>query len=391
MSDRRPLEPVAGEVAGTHTQNRQYFPALDGYRAIAFLLVFGTHYLYLPWGATGVDAFFVLSGFLITGILFDTRDDPHRARNFYIRRTLRIFPLYYGVLLLTVLVYPVMRWSWSWVWLVWPAYLGNYLRFVAPYANNSWLQQAADAQLHSRAHPLFVLYFGHFWSLCVEEQFYLVWPWVVFMVKDRRALMWICALSIPVCTALRVLHAAYLPGWMYAYEVTARATPLRLDALLCGGLIALAMRGPHAKLLAPAARVCASVLLSGFVLWHVFAAGPESQRYVKYVAPSWSATWGLTATEMFYGSVLILTVQYGSVLYRILTVRPLRWIGRISYGAYVFHDVLHIEFLRLALRFKAPAFQYVAAALALPLTLLVAWLSYRYFETPFIRLKERWT
>jgi peptidoglycan/LPS O-acetylase OafA/YrhL len=77
---------------------RAYYPALDGLRAVAFLLVFFLHYLGLPWGWVGVEMFFVLSGFLITGILYDTRDHPHRWRTFYVRRALRIFPLYYGTL-----------------------------------------------------------------------------------------------------------------------------------------------------------------------------------------------------------------------------------------------------------------------------------------------------
>jgi peptidoglycan/LPS O-acetylase OafA/YrhL len=78
---------------------RAFYPALDGLRAVAFLMVFFHHYMRLPWGWSGVDFFFVLSGFLITGILFDTRHDFHRFRNFYVRRTLRIFPLYYGIIL----------------------------------------------------------------------------------------------------------------------------------------------------------------------------------------------------------------------------------------------------------------------------------------------------
>jgi len=85
--------PVTGNTERTMPENRAFYPALDGLRAIAFLMVFFQHYYSIPWGWTGVNIFFVLSGFLITGILFDSRNDAHRARNFYIRRTLRIFPL----------------------------------------------------------------------------------------------------------------------------------------------------------------------------------------------------------------------------------------------------------------------------------------------------------
>jgi peptidoglycan/LPS O-acetylase OafA/YrhL len=85
---------------------RTFYPALDGLRAIAFLLIFFQHDYALPWGWAGVNVFFVLSGFLITGILFDSRDDAHRGRNFYIRRALRILPLYYGVFLVILLSRP---------------------------------------------------------------------------------------------------------------------------------------------------------------------------------------------------------------------------------------------------------------------------------------------
>src|SRR5438270_7909455 len=118
MSETESSDPVAGNTPETHPSNNAYFSALDGFRAIAFLTVFATHYLLLPWGFTGVDAFFVLSGFLITGILYDKRDDLHRARNFYVRRSLRIFPLYYGIMLALVLLYPIFRWEWNAHWLL---------------------------------------------------------------------------------------------------------------------------------------------------------------------------------------------------------------------------------------------------------------------------------
>jgi peptidoglycan/LPS O-acetylase OafA/YrhL len=99
-------------------------------------MVFAQHYLNLPWGWAGVDVFFVLSGFLITGILYDSRDQPNRVSNFYIRRTLRIFPLYYGLMVLLVISYPLFRWQWNWTWLVWPAYLGNFARGIHPFVYN---------------------------------------------------------------------------------------------------------------------------------------------------------------------------------------------------------------------------------------------------------------
>ena len=114
-------------------ENKKFYPALDGFRAVAVLMVFYQHYIginepQLNWGWTGVDFFFVLSGFLITGILYDTRNATHRFRDFYVRRTLRIFPLYYGVLLAGLCLNPIFHWQWHPAWILWPLYLGNYVR-----------------------------------------------------------------------------------------------------------------------------------------------------------------------------------------------------------------------------------------------------------------------
>jgi peptidoglycan/LPS O-acetylase OafA/YrhL len=155
-------------------------------------MVFANHYLRLPWGWAGVDVFFVLSGFLITGILFDTREQANRVRSFYVRRILRIFPLYFGLMLALVLLYPIFRWDWSWSWLLWPAFLGNFARGQHVFAVGSPLQMLADAQPLSRSFPRIQLFCGHLWSLCVEEQFYLIWPGIVFWLRNRRQLLWVC-------------------------------------------------------------------------------------------------------------------------------------------------------------------------------------------------------
>ena len=158
---------------------------------------------------TGVDAFFVLSGFLITGILYDTRDEPGRVRNFYIRRTLRIFPLYYGVLLILLVLTPLFHWAWTWQWIAWPLYLGNFLHLFYPHLNNPFVIAFADADLLSKT-SRFIVTLGHFWTLCVEEQFYLVWPWVVFAVRDRRKLINICVTCIIVVPFARSFAEATL-------------------------------------------------------------------------------------------------------------------------------------------------------------------------------------
>ena len=369
--------------------NHLHFPALDGLRALAFLMVFAQHYDLMPWGWTGVDVFFVLSGFLITGILFDTRDQQHRVRNFYIRRTLRIFPLYYGLMLMLVAVYPILHWRWDWAFLLWPTYLGNFCHGVHPYIYGSPKEMLADFHLVSANHRV-MLNLGHFWSLCVEEQFYLIWPWVVFWVRDRKRLLYICLACIVGCLAMRIIGNRTLPQFMIDQQVLYRWTPFRVDALLIGGFIALVRRGPSPRRLLVAARIGFGILFSALLLWVVFdpyaRLGP-----VGYPYPAWSFTWGLTFIDMFSACLIVMALERDSITSRILGVRPLRWIGKISYGAYVFHNILHDEFSQIIVSLHIRHETAAIAALALAFTLFAAWASFRLFEMRFIRLKDQWT
>jgi len=206
-------------------------PVLDGVRGLAILMVMLHHFtpdhgagilsvLHLGW--VGVDLFFVLSGFLITGILFDAKGSANYFQNFYARRGLRIFPLYYGILLLILFALPLLQWLdvihvpgldqvrvWQpWLWL---------------HSSNLLLAWKGQWMLDSG-----VIRMNHFWSLAVEEHFYLVWP-VVVALFDRKSLMKIAAGVIIAALSLR---AAFLPSGstvcarkMYGYSLTiARST-----------------------------------------------------------------------------------------------------------------------------------------------------------------------
>ena len=393
----RTLPPTAN-TAHTRPENRAFYPALDGLRAVAFLMVFGQHYLSLAWGWGGVNVFFVLSGFLITGILFDTRDDPHRARNFYVRRTLRIFPLFYGLFAVLLLLEPLMHWHWSRLWLLWPLYLGNFLRFLSPAAlvMKSPLELAADAHLSSRLLPRSELYLGHLWSLCVEEQFYLLWPWVVFLVRSRRKLIAICAAYVVAGPLLRLALQADAPGWMVRAELLYRFTPAQFDALLLGGLVALLWRGAGREALVRTAQICALVgtlMVGGYLVFVVHGWQMDSGQY-----PHWARTGGLLFVDLYSAALIVCALRPAGLVFRLLHLRVLRWIGRLSYGAYVFHDILHDLFVHIVVHAGGARLAVhgrlrneAAAALALPATLLLAWLSFRFYESPFLNLKERWT
>ena len=381
-------EIVSGNTAKTRPENRLHYPALDGVRALAFLMVFGQHYLNVPWGWTGVDLFFVLSGFLITGILFDTQSRAHRVRDFYVRRVLRIFPLYYGVLLVILVLTPVAHWRWNGYWLAWPLFLGNLVRLVHPYSTDPGYLAVTPGALVTGGQLVF--YIGHFWSLAVEEQFYLIWPAVVFLVRDRRRLLWICGVVIVVLPLLRIWSQSELPYRYVQLDFDICFTPLRLDSFLMGGTAALLLRGGSRRWLMAAARwgggALACVAASYLAL---------TLRRHGYGLPGWWDTWGLSVVGLLGTSLVVTALVHESWSHRVLNLRPLRWLGRLSYGAYVFHVIGIRVFQRLAVRLGRglPLIgahpRLTTAAIAMLATICAAWLSFRYLESPFLNLKQR--
>ena len=391
---------VTANTSSTQPENRLFYPALDGLRAVALLMVFFTHYAALPWGWGGVNVFFVLSGFLITGILYDSRNDLHRVRNFYVRRTLRIFPLYYGVFLALLLLEPFLHWQWTRSWFAWPLYLGNFLILRSPDVIHETSVQALSAYAHLKCSrfPSSTVYLGHLWSLCVEEQFYLVWPWIVFWVRSRRSLIAICSVIAVAIPLLRVVAQHTLPTWMLSAEALYRLTPFQLDSLLLGGLLALLWRGSDRQILVMVGRItaviCALAALA-YLAITLHQAMPDWRHNYHY--PAWRLTWGLTFINIFSAAVILCALQPGSVAYRLLALRPLRWLGRISYGAYILHDIPH-TFYEHIIRLAGNHVHVIAThsgpactVLGLVSTVVLAWLSFHFFESRFLNLKERLT
>ena len=391
------LAPVAGNTPRTRPENLTRYPALDGIRALAFLMVMMTHYYGMPWGFGGVNIFFVLSGFLITGILYDSRDRPDRVRSFYIRRTLRIFPLYYGVLLVLLLTTPVFHWRWKLPWIAWPLYVGNFLRLWAPHATDFAHLSTTFAWLASRW-PNIRLNLGHFWSLCVEEQFYLFWPWLVFWMYSRRRLLVTCTAVVLLCPVLRAVVQAHAPAWTGGSRemVYAIGVPFQLDALLLGALLALLWRGAyrhHLQRISTILLGTATCLLVAYIV-RIRVLHPHG-LWDGFDYPTWRITWGLSLIDLYGALLMVCALRPGSLTYRIFDLRPLRALGRISYGAYVFHDMPHpIYWFAAATLIRHLHLHHFTQMLtlffALTGTIVLASLSYRFFETPFLNLKERW-
>ena len=360
------------------------FPALDGVRALAVTMVFANHYggggthggavlrilneVRLRGGA-GVDIFFVLSGFLITGILFDTRQDSHFFQRFFARRSVRIFPIVYLLFVILALLTPVVGYEWHWQQMWFLVYLGNFS------AN-------ADPLLYvipSTRHPMAQASLAHLWSLCVEEQFYLVWPAVIWWVRDRLKLIWITGALCGLTLLLRMWAVAVWTPEM-ADTWVLRALPFRLDDLLYGALLALLLRGPAASRVQRAMK------------W-VFVVGLTATVWMWRLPEPALLTWGLTVIGLASAGLIGMTLRADSVAFQLFTLRPARVLGKYSYGFYVWHIVWGRVWIALLVwttaRFHSHA---VGGMITLPLAFgtpfLAAKLSYDWFEVRFLGWKR---
>jgi peptidoglycan/LPS O-acetylase OafA/YrhL len=364
---------------------RSRVASLDALRGVAILLVVLYHLplhasgplsrdlrLVAACGWAGVDLFFVLSGFLITGILYDSRGNSDYFRNFYMRRVLRIMPLYLVALVICFHILPLLHLITP--ELLPPAAAGSEWWFLA-YLQN--VRMALDIQ----SVPV---YTQHFWSLAVEEQFYLIWPFVVLLCSRERLLrVTVAAMVGSVLLRLALVAARVDPLVLYLL------TPTRLDGLAVGAIIALVARGPRLDALRWL-RVAGSgaALLIAFFVWRDHRLNVRGSRTLAVV--------GYTAVALAAGALLDLTlrVRSGSLAGRIARNRVLGWIGRRSYAIYVIHfpAFLLLEAHGLSLAdldrrlgsWTEAAFGFLAIGGSV--TLLLTVLSWRLLEAPALRL-----
>jgi peptidoglycan/LPS O-acetylase OafA/YrhL len=344
---------------------------LDGLRGLAILGVMIVHFqgtqsptggvMRAAWllgnlGGTGVDLFFVLSGFLITGILCDAKESPHFFRNFYMRRVLRIFPLYYTLLLVVFAIVPRFNSLQS---------LG--LSMVE--ANQNWLWLYASNIGISIFGKQFS-WFTHFWSLAIEEQFYLVWPMLVYLLS-RRSLMRVCMGMIVGAALMRAVFL--LTGHDPFYF-----TLCRVDALAVGACLALAVRSPEGLLdLASQAWIVAGIVVAMFFPLYLLRSGggDAAIQVLKF-----------TLYAIVYGALLLMAItspKY-SVISKTLSSKSLCTLGKYSYGMYVYHMICLLVVQRMI-----PSLDRLTnMAVAMTLTFIIAWLSWHLLEKPFLNLKR---
>ena len=362
-----------------------HYPALNGLRALAVLAVLVAHCAMIASigapaettlqiislkvmgiGWVGVDLFFILSGFLITGILLDTSENKNCLRKFYTRRTLRIFPLYYFILFMYFsITYLFGNWEgFSVADLMYLLYIGN------------WDEWAG----FSRPYAL-----RHLWSLAVEEQFYLIWPAIFLISNKYNMAKHVCMFTIITTVLFRIAFV-----WFDYHEYIYHITITRGDSLLIGALLAIIIKekGLHYF----------NIRKSIFVL----AIGCIAVAALFYINGNFSGKtplilmFGIPSLFLVFVPILLLTFLLPSnhIFQRVLSSPALTFMGKISYGMYVYHWFVIILIYNLNLipieSYSFWSRQAIFIAYTTPITIILSWVSYEYIERPILGYKDKW-
>ncbi len=357
------------------TPGLSYMPQLDGLRAFAVAAVLIHHFAdfkrlphalgQIPWGFLGVRMFFVLSGFLITGILIQSRDDLASATNggrwfairqFYARRFLRIFPLYYFVITL-ILIFNVQPAREIFLWII--TYTFNIQVSI-----QGW----------------FPANISHFWTLSVEEQFYIFWPWLVLFAPRRSLIPIICVVS-----SLGPLYRLYAVANELSEAATYCFTLSALDTLGMGSLLALVSHGGYAK-------ETIERFLARFVL-PIGIVATVALNVLLYSKVDWKAYVFLLDTAValiFCWLISSASRGFKGIVGALLESRLLVYCGKISYGIYVYHLFMP---LLIAPIFRRLGFAYaergmISLVISSATTIAMASLSWYLLEKPINQLKR---
>lgn len=371
-----------------------HLPSLDGIRGLAILMVIAHNVqlldvpemhgavalvqFILNIGWIGVQLFFVLSGFLITGILLDSVGQPHGLRNFIARRALRIFPLYYGALVLIFVLLPLLGAQ------------PEMYKAQAPYQIWLWtyLSNWTDALgIGPKSLP-------HFWSLAVEEQFYLLWPLLVLSLRSPARVAIMCLVVAVVSLVCRIMLFNADASHYVVYEWTI----CRMDALALGGLAATCWRVEAWRTWLTAHRrqltwALYALLAASFLWTHAF---PRTSIR--------GMTEGYTVLAILFAAWLYASANRDAQVarsgartplwHRALRHPALQSVGKYSYGMYVIHKPLHDLFsAKVLARMGVQTEGHIvnASLHVLAVTLIsyaAAWVSYHLYEVHFLRLKR---
>lgn len=352
----------------------RHMPGLDYLRGIAVLAVVFYHGFYWSapgnlhnriaqafvsatvFGWLGVNLFFVLSGFLITGILIDTKHQPEYFKSFYARRVLRILPAY---LLMNAMLY-AFHFSTGLNVMIALLYLANM---------NGLLSIGAG--------------YGPFWSLSVEEQFYLFWPWIVRKLSTRNLALF----SLAVCCIEPLLRLVSFYRILPLGDLHV-ATWLIADNLALGALLAIFARSCHGNR-RHAWRLTIALTVGGLAILAALLPLGVLHRTTPVGAALQTVPWNL-----FFGAALLLSLLCGNKIAIIGWLRPLRTIGDISYGLYLVHVFVFAQYDLAVQRFGLPSTRGSFPLLLLRfliaggISILLAWISRRTYEQWFLNLKK---
>ena len=349
---------------------------MDGLRGIAILLVVFYHNFgfvkYFFFGWLGVDLFFVLSGFLITDILLNTVNKPGYFKNFYAKRVLRIFPLYYLSLIIFLLILPRIKgfpldfgfyidhqwWFWT--------YLQNWFLIFFDVGNTTTAIQ-------------------HYWSLAVEEQFYIVWPLVIFLIRKPKILLVIAGLLLVAVIGIRL--------YMWTIQIKdlnyfGLYTYTRIDGICIGSMLAILhfMRSPFVKKYFTVLVFLLAAM--NFVFYFINKQYDFTFPYLAIV--------GYTTFAMLFAIVVHEVIQGDNKLFNlILNIKPLRFFGKISYGLYVFHWPVYLilydwvdENIRSVASLSENNRVIVVSILLTMIGVLISVISFYTFERYFLKKKK---
>ncbi len=369
----------------------RYVPAFDGSRGAAAIFVIAAHYGYFQCGWVSVQYFFILSGYLITSILLKERDRPLGGylKKFYWRRSLRIFPIYFGYLALCTIAFLAIgeprAFAESWAWLYTYTYNLAYVFGAVP----------SDR------------FFSHLWSLSAEEQFYVLWPFVIFFARGR-SLKWILfALLVLIPISRFAAHFYAVSAGIRTHHV-GRAlymgTMFQFDAFAAGALIAYLgldrWKSAHKWFVALAAATLAGGIVSMIFFPPTITPGATppgeanvvlragwSLGFPLMMVPRAQYVWGYTLVNLL-SALLIIAMCHPNFLTRFLENRFLCYVGKMSYGIYVLHMAV-LTFYRGWLPVDPRSWEGLAVFVAACASVIaLAHLSYFYFEKFFLDIKE---
>jgi peptidoglycan/LPS O-acetylase OafA/YrhL len=355
----------------------KYFPGLDGLRGISCLIVVLTHNFefshFFEYGWLGVDLFFVISGFLITSILLNAVQSENFLRNFYVRRILRIFPLYYLMLVIFIIILPLFN----------PFkeelqyYVQNQLWFW--FYGQNWL-------MIFRFPPTGAYHLNHFWSLAVEEQFYLLWPFIILWLRTpKRLTIFIVAALVALFLVRSFLW--YLKIDQFNYTVFYRFT--RVDGICIGALCATILKINKRLISNNIAIVATTLALLNLAFYFVNKHNEFTYPYLGFI--------GYTTFSALLGLLLNEVIQNKAPWFQaIFTFPALQFVGKISYSLYALHwpvflltHSLFSYVFQNTVGLSGLVSVYTASFCSTILGFILSVVSYYYFERKFLRLKNR--